>query len=98
MKYTQDLVQRSQEIVEKVKEAEKLNKPIEHLVREQIAIMECQKDEFIKQADNLGLDDLGKARIEIQIYSNLKFWAKKIGLPVDKYDNLIKQAQLRILG
>ncbi len=98
MKYSQDLVQRSQEIVQKVKEAEKLNKPIEHLVREQIAIMECQKDEFIKQADNLGLDDLGKARVEIQIYSNLKFWAKKIGLPVDKYDELIKQVQSKILG
>lgn len=98
MKYSPDLVQRSKEIVQKVKEAEKLNKPIEHLVREQIAIMECQKDEFIKQADNLGLDDLGKARVEIQIYSNLKFWAKKISLPVDKYDELIKQVQSRILG
>ena len=98
MKYSQDLVQRSQKIVQKIKEAEKLNKPIEHLVREQIAIMECQKDEFIKQAKNLGLDDLGKARVEIQIYSNLKFWVKKIGLPVDKYDELIKQVQSRILS
>lgn len=93
MKYSKDLVQRSQEIVQQVKEAEKLNKPIEKLVREQIAIMECQKDEFIKQADSLGIDGLNKARIEIQIYSNIKFWAKKIGLPIDKYDNLIKQIQ-----
>ena len=97
MKYTPELVKRSQEIVRQVKEAEKMNKPIEHLVREQIDIMECQKDEFIKNADNLGFDDLGKARVEIQIYSNIKFWAKKIGLPVDKYDKLIKQVHSRIL-
>ena len=59
--------------------------------------MECQKDEFIKQADELGFDDLERARVEIQIYSNIKFWAKKIGLPVEKYDNLISQVQKRIL-
>ena len=98
MKYSPELIKRSQEIVQKVKEAEKLNKPIDHLVREQIEIMECQKDEFIKQADNLGFDDLGKAKVEVQIYSNMKFWAKKIGLPVEKYDELIKKVQTRILG
>ena len=98
MKYSQKLVERSQEIVQKVKEAESLNKPIENLVREQIAIMECQKDEFVKQADSLGIDELDKARVEIQIYSNIKFWAKKIGLPVDKYDESIKQIQKRIFG
>ncbi len=98
MQYSKDLVLRSQEIVKQVKEAEKLNKPIDKLVKEQIAIIECQKDEFIKRADKLGLDELGKARVEIQLYSNLKFWAKKIGLPVDKYDKLIKDVQIRILG
>ncbi len=97
MKYSKELVIRSTEIVKQVKEAEKLNKPIEHLVKEQIAIMECQRDEFIKRADQLGFDDLDKAKVEIQIYSNIKFWAKKIGLPVEKYDNLIKQVQKRIL-
>ncbi len=97
MKYSKELVTRSIEIVKQVKEAEKLNKPIEHLVKEQIAIMECQRDEFIKRADQLGFDDLDKAKVEIQIYSNIKFWAKKIGLPVEKYDNLIKQVQKRIL-
>ncbi len=97
MKYSKELVTRSIEIVKQVKEAEKLNKPIENLVKEQIAIMECQRDEFIKRADQLGFDDLDKAKVEIQIYSNIKFWAKKIGLPVEKYDNLIKQVQKRIL-
>ncbi len=97
MKYSKELVTRSIEIVKQVKEAEKLNKPIEHLVKEQIAIMECQRDEFIKRANQLGFDDLDKAKVEIQIYSNIKFWAKKIGLPVEKYDNLIKQVQKRIL-
>lgn len=98
MKYSNDLVARSQEIVTLVKKAEKLNKPIDSLVKEQIAIMECQKDEFIKRADELGFDELEKAKVEIQIYSNIKFWAKKIGLPVDKYDDLIKKTQRNILG
>lgn len=98
MKYSKDLVIRSQEIVKQVKEAERLNKPIDNLVREQIAIMECQKDEFVKQADNLGFDDLGKARVEIGIYSNIKFWAQKIGLPVDKYDSKIKELRIKNLG
>lgn len=98
MKYSKDLVIRSQEIVKQVKEAEKLKKPIDNLVREQIAIMECQRDEFVKQAENFGMDDLGKARVEIEIYSNMKFWAQKIGLPVDKYDKLIKNIQQKFLG
>lgn len=97
MKYSKELILRSNEIIQKVKEAEKLRKPIDELVKEQIAIMECQRDEFIKHADQLGLDDIGRARIEIQIYSNIKFWAKKIGLPVEKYDNLIKQIQRKFL-
>lgn len=98
MKYSQDLVQRSNEIIRQIKDAEKLNKPIEKLVKEQITIMECQKDEFLKQAEQLGLDELERARVEIQIYSNIKFWVKKIGLPVEKYDELIKNVQIRIFG
>lgn len=98
MKYSKDLISRSERIVQEVKEAEKLKKPIEHLVREQLAIMNCQRDEFIKNADNLGIDELSKARVEIQMYSNMKFWAKKIGLPVDKYDKLIQKIQKRFWG
>ena len=97
MKYSKELIARSNEIIQQVKAAEKLKQPIEHLVREQIAIMECQRDEFVKRAGELGLDGLGRARIEIQIYSNIKFWAKKIGLPVEKYDNIIKQIRNQFL-
>ena len=60
--------------------------------------MECQRDEFVKQADKMGIDDLNKARVEIQIYSNLKFWAKKIGLPIEKYDEQIKLIQSKFLN
>lgn len=98
MKYTEDLVRRSQEIIQKVKEAEKFNKPIDNLVKEQIAIMECHKDEFVKQAVNSGLDELEQARIEVQLCNNIKIWAQKIGLPVEKYDEQIKNIRIRILG
>lgn len=93
MKYTNDLVQRSNEIIQKVKEAEKLNQPIERLVKEQIEILECHKDEFIRQANEKGLDDFSKSRVLVQLYSNIKFWAKKIGLSAEQYEKAIKDIQ-----
>ena len=98
MEYSDSLVMRSRELVNLIKEAEKQNKPIENLVKEQIAIMECQKDEFIRRSEDMQLDEIAKARTEIQMYNNIKFWAQKIGLPIDKYDKLIDQVKIKIFG
>ena len=87
MNYSTNLVNRSQEIARQVIEAEKLNKPIEHLVKEQIKIMELHHDEFVKKANKLGIDNLARAQEEIKIYSMIKSWAKKINLPTQKYDD-----------
>ena len=97
MKYTDDLVLRSREIIKQVKEAEKLNKPIAKLVKEQIEIMEAHKDEFIKRADELGLNGFARARTEIQLYSNIKYWANKIGLPTEKYEKAIKDIRAKFI-
>lgn len=93
MKYTNDLIQRSNEIIQKVKEAEQLNQPIECLVKEQIEILKCHKDEFVRQADKKGIDEFSKSRVLIQLYSNIKFWANKIGLPSESYEKAIKDIQ-----
>lgn len=95
MKYTNDLVQRSNEIIQKVKEAEKLNQPIERLVREQIEILESHKDEFVRQADEKGIDEFSKSRVLVQLYSNIKFWANKIGLSTEPYEKAIKDIQAK---
>ena len=87
MNYSTNLINRSQQITKQVIEAEKMNKPIDHLVKEQIKIMELHHDEFVKEANKLGIDNLARAREEIKIYSMIKAWANKINLPTDKYDD-----------
>ena len=98
MKYTNDLILRSQEIAKRVMEAEKLKQPIDSLVREQIRIMEAHHDEFVRQADEQGIDNLSRAKIEIKLYNNIKTWAKKIGIPTEKYDEAIYNIRAKFLG
>ena len=95
MKYSNDLVVKSQYITQQVAEAERLHRPIEGLVRQQIEIMEASYDEFVKEADAAGIDNLQRAKIEIQLCANIKAWANKIGLSTEKYDNTIKAIQKR---
>lgn len=98
MKYTNDLIARSQEITKQVIAAEKEKKPITHLVREQIKIMEAHHDEFVRQAEKEGIDNIERAKVEIKLYSMIKAWANKIGLPTDKYDNAIHDIRAKFLG
>ena len=76
------------------------NKPIDHYVKKQIQLLEEAHDEFISTAKFKGFDmqspQIGE--IEIQQFSAMKALAQKIGLPVDKYDELIKNVKIRILG
>lgn len=98
MKYNDNLILKSQQITREVIEAEKMNKPIDKLVKQQIEIMEAHHDEFVKQADNEGIDNLQRARVELQLYANIKAWAKKIGLSTEKYDEAIHNIRVKFLG
>ena len=98
MEFPKELITRSQEIAKQIIEREKNNQPIEHLVKEQIAIMEQNHDAFVKQAQEEGIDNIGRARIEVQLYSNIIAWAKKIGLPTEKYENAIRDIRVKFLG
>lgn len=76
------------------------NKPIDDYVKQQIEILKKSHDEFIHIAEQQGYDinSLNVAEIEIEQYSVMKLLAQKINLPVEEYDKLIKNVQIRILG
>ncbi len=87
------LIVRSQNIAQQVTEAERQNKPIDHLVQEQLSVMEEYHDEFVKQATANGMDTLERDKTEIKLLSYMKMWAEKIGLSTEKYDKAIKAIQ-----
>lgn len=89
------LVQKSQEITRQVKEAEIYKKPIDKLVLQQIKVMEEHHDEFVKEANKLGVDNLERARIEIKLYSMMKAWANKINLSTEKYDKAMNEIRAK---
>jgi ferritin-like metal-binding protein YciE len=95
MANSNELIIQSQNIMQQVLAAQKANKPIDGLVKQQIKVMEEHHDEFVKEAVELGIDNLERAKIEIKLYANIKAWAKKIGLPTEKYDNAILEIQKR---
>jgi hypothetical protein len=87
-------------IQKQVEAAEKAGQPIKTFVKQQIELLRNSHDEFIKTVQEQGYD-LKNPRvgdIEIQQYTAMKQLAKKIGLPVDEYDMLIKTVRIRIFG
>jgi hypothetical protein len=84
----------------KIELAEKANQPVESYVRQQIELLEAAHDEFISQAQHEGysLEHPRVGEIEIQQYNAMKQLAKKIGIPYEKYDELIREVQVRIFG
>ena len=85
---------------QKIETAQKENKPIKDLVKQQIKLLQEAHDEFVLNAKNRGYDssDPVVGKMEIQQYSAMKALAKKIGLPVEQYDELIKNVKIRVLG
>ena len=85
---------------QQVEAAEKNGQPIKTYVRQQIDLLKLSHDEFVKTAQKQGYDRNNPrvAQVEVQQYSAMKQLAQKIGLPVDEYDELIKQIQVRIFG
>lgn len=84
----------------KIEEAQKLNKPIDNYVKQQIDLLKDAHDEFIKtaQAEGFELTNPKLGELEIQQISAMKQLAQKIGLPVKEYDEKIKAIQIRVFG
>lgn len=95
--YTQSFFNRLQQ---KIDRAILENRPIDSFVKKQIELLQNSHDEFISVAKAKGhnIDSIDVAEIEIQQYSAMKQLAQKIGLPVEEYDNLIKQVKIRVFG
>ena len=84
----------------KIDKAISENKPYDKYVRQQIKILEDYHDEFVASAERHGVN-MNKPAIadfEIRQYSLMKALAEKIGLPAEKYDELIKNVKARIFG
>lgn len=83
-----------------IEQAQKNNLPIDIYVKKQIAILQKAHDEFISSVRQQGRDisDPNIGEIEIQQYAVMRDLANKIGLSTKKYEKLIKDVQIRILG
>ena len=92
------LMIKSQQLAQQIQEAEATGKDISSLVKQQIAVLEAHYNEFVKEADEKNIHNLERAKIEIQLCANIKSWAKKIDLPIDSYDERIKQIRISVLG
>ncbi|MBO7672370.1 hypothetical protein J6S88_03065 [bacterium] len=86
---------------QQVEKAERLNQPIEHLVKQQIKILEEVHDEYVSSAlaqnKNIenSLDFIGTKIKQLQAIASL---CKKIGLPTEKYDKQIREIRIKSLG
>jgi len=84
---------------QKIKQAQADGVAIDKFVLREIEILQNTIDTFLKQMDSAGrLNDIQVAEIEIRQYAAMRQLAQKIGLPSEKYDDLIKQVKIRIFG
>lgn len=76
------------------------NKPIDMYVKKQIELLKFAHDEFILEAKQQGynINTQSVADIELQQYYAMKQLAQKIGLPIEEYDELIKNVKIRLFG
>lgn len=87
------------ELEQKIKTAQANGKKIDKYILRQIEILQNSIDKFLEQMEKENrLNDVQIAQIEIRQYSTMKELAKKINLPEEKYDDLIKRVQVRIFG
>ncbi|MCM1003266.1 MAG: hypothetical protein NC408_02875 [Candidatus Gastranaerophilales bacterium] len=87
-------------IQQQIETAEKAGQPISHLVKQQIELLKGSHDEFVKTAADKGYDKASFTfgKMEIDYFAAMRQLAQKIGLPLDEYDERIKQIQIRIMG
>ena len=92
-----DAFNQLQKLVEK---AELENRPIAEYVKKQIQVLQNSHDEFVKmaKAEGYDMDSQRVGDIRVRQYAAMRQLAKKIGLPVDKYDEVIKEIRIKMFG
>lgn len=83
-----------------IERAKENDMPIKPYVLRQINVLRNCHDDFVTRAQNLGyrLSDVSVVEIEIEQFVKMKELAQSINLPTDEYDNLIKDARIRVFG
>ncbi len=85
---------------QKIEQAQRENKPYAHYIERQIKLLEEAHDEFVAKVTKEGYDlnspNIGE--VEVRQYSAMRALAEKAGLPLEKYDEMIKSVQVRIFG
>jgi len=84
-----------------IQEAQKLNKPFDSFVKQQIKILEEVHDDFVSStssANNTRQSIIDNASIQIKQLQVIASLCKKIGLSTEKYDNKIREIRIRDLG
>lgn len=89
------------QLQQKVETAQKLNKPVDDYIKQQIKLLEEVHDGFEKNALEKNADlvnDLGFAEIRIKQLQAISSLCKKIGLPTNKYEAKIREIRVYHLG
>lgn len=88
------------QIQEKLERAEKKGENIVPYLQQQIQLLECGHEAFLKTALKQGysLDNPRVADIEIQQYTAMKQLAEKANMDASKYSEKIKEIRIRIFG
>ena len=87
------------ELEQKIKLAEKKGLPVKDFILREIELLEQSIEQFVAQMEKEDrLNDVNIASIEIRQYATIRKLAKKINVPYEKYDNLIKNVKIRIFG
>lgn len=89
------------QLQQKVETAQKLNKPVEGYIKQQIKLLEEVHDNFVKNALEKNSDlvnNLGFSEIRIKQLQAIISLCKKIGIPTEKYENRIREIRVYHLG
>lgn len=84
----------------KIELAKSNGEPIDSYVKEQIQVLKDAHDEFVKLvvAKGYNVNEVSVVEIEIEQFTLMKYLSESIGLPTEEYDNLIKDARIRVFG
>lgn len=84
---------------QEIKRAKSKGESVEKYILREIEILKNTISKFLETMESQGrLSDPNTVYIEIRQYTKIKELAEKVNLPTQEYDDLIKEAQCKVLG
>ena len=96
-----DYSKEMKDIFDQIAAFEKAGKNPAYLYKKQIGILEKAHEDLINNAKAQGYDinsNLHILELEIKQFTAMKQLAAKVNFPTDKYDRMIREARVRVLG